>query len=426
MMSALAGWGMNAGGQMLDALLRPLAQSIGDLAYYVLIYDFLHDEIQDFGLDLMASASAIVGASALILMTIWIFFQGLRIVTGQSRDSMMGLVMNSLRATLIVAAATTIGVAGSNMHDFLTEDLQGVITEMVTGVSGETPKSMIDKNLAYMQLGLSSIDAIQVVNDPNLFSEKNQAMWMVGVGTAGPAMVGGAMLLMYDVMIALFVGLGPIFVLCLLFDATKSLFQRWLLYGIGTMFSVAVLAAMIAIATKTVLAVAGAFWSSALIGSLILGDPNIAGGMKSTALQQGGIGLLLTVLLITTPPMVSNFFQGALGGFSSYAAISGSHAASGGWGGGGQGRGDGGYGNTFQGGGYGSVAYGDGRGGGGGRGGDRSNASRDYYSEGQQSPAAAAYNNRASVAPTDSSASGVAPTGRRGVATTPRQEPPTA
>ncbi|WP_345303875.1 type IV secretion system protein [Lysobacter hankyongensis] len=423
-MNAMAGWIMNAGGQLLDALLRPLAQSIGDLAYFVLIYDFLHDEIQDFGLDLMASASAIVGASALILMTIWIFFQGLRIVTGQSRDSMMGLVMNSLRATLIVAAATTIGVAGSNMHDFLTEDVQGVITEMVTGEAGETPKSMIDKNLAYMQLGLSSIDALQVVSDPNLHAEKNQAMWMVGVGTAGPAMVGGAMLLMYDVMIALFVGLGPIFVLCLLFDATKSLFQRWLLYGIGTMFSVAVLAAMIAIATKTVLAVAGAFWSTALIGSLL--GSNFTGGMKSTALQQGGIGLLLTVLLITTPPMVSNFFQGALGGFSSYAAISGSHAASGGWGGGGGGhhRGGGGYGNTFQGGGgYGSVAYGDGGGrGGGGRGGDR-NGSRDYYSDGQQSPPAAAYNNRASIASTDSGGGATAPTGRRGVA---REEPPIA
>lgn len=423
-MNAMAGWIMNAGGQLLDALLRPLAQSIGDLAYFVLIYDFLHDEIQDFGLDLMASASAIVGASALILMTIWIFFQGLRIVTGQSRDSMMGLVMNSLRATLIVAAATTIGVAGSNMHDFLTEDVQGVITEMVTGEAGETPKSMIDKNLAYMQLGLSSIDALQVVSDPNLHAEKNQAMWMVGVGTAGPAMVGGAMLLMYDVMIALFVGLGPIFVLCLLFDATKSLFQRWLLYGIGTMFSVAVLAAMIAIATKTVLAVAGAFWSTALIGSLL--GSNFTGGMKSTALQQGGIGLLLTVLLITTPPMVSNFFQGALGGFSSYAAISGSHAASGGWGGGGGGhhRGGGGYGNTFQGGGgYGSVAYGDGGGrGGGGRGGDR-NGSRDYYSDGQQSPPPAAYNNRASIASTDSGGAATAPTGRRGVA---REEPPIA
>uniref|UniRef100_UPI003D3036BD type IV secretion system protein n=1 Tax=Klebsiella pneumoniae TaxID=573 RepID=UPI003D3036BD len=35
------------------------------------------------------------------------------------------------------------------------------------------------------------------------------------------------------------VGLGPLFILCLLFDQTKQLFQRWLFYGIGTMFSMA-------------------------------------------------------------------------------------------------------------------------------------------------------------------------------------------
>jgi len=417
MTNAMAGWFVDMGGQMLDALLRPLAQSIGDMAYFVLIYDFLHDQIQDFGLELMSNASEIVGATALVLMTIWIFFQGLRMVTGQSRDSFMAFIMNSLRATLIVAAATTIGVAGSDVHDFLTEDVQGVITEMVTGEEGETPKSMIDKNLAYMQLGLSSIDALQVVSDPTLYNEKTQAMWMVGVGTAGPAMVGGAMLLMYDVMIALFVGLGPIFVLCLLFDATKSLFQRWLLYGIGTMFSVAVLAAMIAIATKTVLAVAEAFWATALIGKLL--GSNFTAGMKSVALQQGGIGLLLTVLLVTTPPMVSNFFQGALGGFQTYAAISGSHAASGGWGGA-QGGGRGGYGNAFErGGGYGGVAYPDGgrRGGGGSH-----NPFRDGDGPDRQSPPPSAYNNRATVAPTDSAASTVAPTGRRGVAS--RSDPP--
>ena len=44
----MASWLVDAGGQMLDALLRPLAQSIGDLIYFKLIYDFVRNEIQDF------------------------------------------------------------------------------------------------------------------------------------------------------------------------------------------------------------------------------------------------------------------------------------------------------------------------------------------------------------------------------------------
>ncbi len=322
----LAGGLADVGGQLLDGLLRPLAQSsIGDLAYFALIYDFLHDQIQDFGLGLMERSAGIVGGVALFLLTAWVFFQGLRIVTGQSRDSMMALVMNSLKATLIVSFAITIGIGGSDVHDFLTEDMTASITELVTGEEGAEVKDMIDENLAWMQVGLTSIDVLQIVDDPNLHSEKSQAMWMVGMGTAGPAMVGGAMLLLYEIAMALFVGLGPIFVLCLLFDQTKSLFQRWLMYGIGTMFSMAVLAAMVAIATKTVLAVAEAFWASSLAGSL-LGFGN-SQGMRSMALQQGGVGLLLTVILVSTPPMVANFFQGVLGQFSPYATIGGGGGA---------------------------------------------------------------------------------------------------
>ncbi len=312
-----------AGGDLLDGLLRPMA-SIGDLAYYALIYEYLNDRIQDFGVDMMGRAMTTAGGIALVLMTIWVFFQGLRFVTGQNRESFMAFIITTLRAMLIVVAATSFAATGDSVYTFINDDLKGAVTQLVTG-EDDDPADMIDRNLAYMQLGLSSIDALQVEDDPNLFQEKNRAMWMVGIGTAGPAMVGGAMLLMYNVMLALFVGLGPVFILCLLFDATKSLFQRWLLYGIGTMFSLAVLAAMIAIATDTVLSVAAAFWASALLNSLM--GSNFSSGLTSVAMQQGGIGMLLTVLIISTPPMVSNFFQGALGNFSPFAQISGSHAS---------------------------------------------------------------------------------------------------
>lgn len=349
--NAMANWLADTGGNMLDALLRPVAQSIGDLIYFKLIYDFLRNEIQEFGLELMTSAAEVVGASALILMTIWVFFQGLRIVTGQSRDSMMALVVTSLKAMLIVSFATTFGIAGSDIHDFVTVDMKGAITEIVTGEEDVTAEDLIDDSLGWMQFGLSSIDALQVLStDPNTHADKTRAMWMVGVGTAGPAMVGGAMLLMYEVALALFVGLGPIFILCLLFDATKSLFQRWLMYGIGTMFSLAVLAAMVAIATKTVLAVAGAFWGTAMVSRLLLGS-EFSTGFSSMALQQGGVGLLLTVLLISVPPMVASFFQGTLGNFSPYAQITGSHAAGGGgWGGSNRGAGESVHGSYYSGG----------------------------------------------------------------------------
>lgn len=61
----------------------------------------------------------------------------------------------------------------------------------------------------------------------------------------------------------------------------------------------AVLAAMTTIAMEMVPKIAGAFWSSALLGKL-LGE-NSSEGMSSIALQQGGMGLILTTLILTAP-----------------------------------------------------------------------------------------------------------------------------
>jgi type IV secretion system protein VirB6 len=77
-----------------------------------------------------------------------------------------------------------------------------------------------------------------------------------------------------------------------------------------------------------------------------MGDANtFSNGMNSMALQQGGIGMLLTVLIITTPPMVANFFSGTLGSFSPSSAIMGAAGGGGGWRGGRQNPGNagGGY-----------------------------------------------------------------------------------
>ena len=133
------------------------------------------------------------------------------------------------------------------------------------------------------------------------------------------------MLLLYEVAMALFIGLGPIFILCLLFDQTKPLFQRWLLYGIGTMFSMAVLSAMVSIALAMVTRVAAAFWTSALAGSLLGTD--FTDGMTSQAMQQGGMGLILTALIISAPPMAAMFFQGTLGQFMAFSQFGGGGGA---------------------------------------------------------------------------------------------------
>ena len=44
-------------------------------------------------------------------------------------------------------------------------------------------------------------------------------------------------------------------------------------------------------------------------------------GVSSMAMQQGGLGLLMTLFLVAVPPMAAAFFQGTVGQFMAYNAF---------------------------------------------------------------------------------------------------------
>jgi type IV secretion system protein VirB6 len=73
---------------------------------------------------------------------------------------------------------------------------------------------------------------------------------------------------------------------------------------------------MVTLATDMIIAVAAAFWTSSLLGA----GPD---GVNSMALQQGGLGLVLTMLILTAPPMAAMFFQGTMGSFVPYSQFGG-------------------------------------------------------------------------------------------------------
>ncbi|MBF9173076.1 type IV secretion system protein [Xanthomonas campestris pv. campestris] len=241
-------------------------------------------------------------------------FQGYRIVTGQSREAAMGLVVTALRAALIIGLATSMAEGSSKLYWTLTDGVSQSITQVVTGDS-ESPYDAIDKNLGLMQIAMMSIDQIQTAGNQQRDDEKTRARWFTGVGMAGPGVVGGSLLLLNKIGMALFVGFGPLFIMCLLFQATKSLFSKWLLYGLGMVFSLSVLSFTVSLATKVIGAVAVAF----LVKYAMPG--NSGEGISSMALQQGGLGLVMTTLIVTAPPMAAAFFQGTLGQFTAYSAL---------------------------------------------------------------------------------------------------------
>ncbi len=301
----------------LKDLMSADALDIGKLVFFQRINEFMKGEIQVFSQALLGRSTQFVTAIASVALTVWIMFQGFRIVTGQSRDSMMGLVVNSLKATLIISFATGMAFGGKQIDKWLTDDVPAAIYGIVSAQSADGTDGIyknIDRSLGYMQIAFSSIDALQDTDNEVVSDQKNRAMWFAGVGTGGPAITAGVMMLLNRIAMALFIGLGPFFIMCLLFEQTKQFFSNWLFYGIGTMFALAVLSVMVTLATDVIIAVAASFW----VGQLISGN---AEGVNSMAMQQGGLGLLLTMLIISTPPIAAGFFRGVMGNFAAYSSF---------------------------------------------------------------------------------------------------------
>ncbi|MDT7820762.1 type IV secretion system protein [Xanthomonas hortorum] len=209
---------------------------------------------------------------------------------------------------------TSMAQGSPQLYWTLTDGISEAITKTVTGDS-DSPYEAIDKNLMLMQVAMTGLDQIQTAGDKNGEDQKTRARWFTGIGMAGPGVVAGSMRLLNKIAMALVVGFGPLFILCLLFQATKSLFSKWLLYGIGTIFSLSVLTFTVSLATKVVGAVGAAFVAKWALNGFT-GE-----GIGSMALQQGGLGLVLTTLIITAPPMAAAFFQGTLGQFTAYSAL---------------------------------------------------------------------------------------------------------
>ena len=95
-------------------------------------------------------------------------------------------------------------------------------------------------------------------------------------------------------------------------------FRIWVWYGIGTMFSLAVLSFTVSMISKLLGAVAVSYAAQYLTMLAASASPQ---GVSSMAMQQGGLGLLMTLFLITVPPMAAAFFQGTVGQFMAYNAF---------------------------------------------------------------------------------------------------------
>ena len=303
-----------------------------DLLLYTGIRDYLYARIGYFTEVVLSKNLNLALTMVLALLTLWIMIQGYLIVTGRSQEGLKGFIFSLGKNYVVIAIALGVSLGSGFSVRVLTDNLANGISQIMHGNNDFGSECLteqtsyitgckIDLNLKTTQLVLSSLSAIDTADDDHLEDKLSEAKWFAGVGTAGPAVVAGTMLIMYRIAISLFVGFAPIFILCLLFKRTAPLFQKWLYFGLATIFSSVLLGVMAEISMDLV----GHLFGGAAAGKFVatvIGEGGTTGIME-TVTQQLGLGLMLSTLLITVPPMAGMWFNGIMASYSGYNAMQG-------------------------------------------------------------------------------------------------------
>lgn len=302
-----------------------------DLLLYSSIRDYIYARITFFTEQVLSQNLTLALTVIIGLLTVWVMIQGFLIVTGRSQEGIKGFVFNLGKTYFIVAMALGVAAGGKFGVRTLTDTLSDGISQIMTGNSDVGSKCLtqdaqviigckIDMNLTATQSMMGMLDGIDTADSDYLENKISEARWFAGIGTAGPAIVAGTMLIMFRIAIALFIGFAPIFILCLLFKKTAPLFQKWLYYGLATIFSSVMLGVMADIAMDLVSNIA--ITDAVTRIASILGGGDLSGIMQ-TVTQQLGLGLVLSALLITVPPMAGAWFSGMMASYTGYNAMMG-------------------------------------------------------------------------------------------------------
>lgn len=319
----LTGFGLTDLSHALSGWPRAIASGGTDgMAFFALLKEFLDSEIVEYSNHLLRRVGRLCAWIVTPLVVLWISYQGFIRVSGRSHESMSALTVDAGRIALITLIAGMAAGFQPATYKALTDGVSQTINWTISGNDTVSVYDDIDQALALTQLAMASIDLLDVGDDPVAMKRRDTTSLMAGLGVGGPAVVGGTLLILNKFVMALLIGTGPFFILCLIFKQTEGLFKGWLNSLLGTLMSLAFLSVAVTLAMDITLALAGSFWATEGL-SRWFGMGSASEGISGVAQMQGITGLVLTALILSAPPAAAMLFRGLLANFNPYPSMGG-------------------------------------------------------------------------------------------------------
>jgi len=243
-------------------------------------------------------------------LTVWFIVWGVLVMRGAVQEPVRESLGKVIRTALIVSVALG---AGLYQHD-VAEVIRTVPDDLAAAVAGgeadvrfsadafqtgSRQAALIDRAAGQ---GLSKAE--DAFEKGGLMTQQGMAFYTFGVlillATVIMVGVGGALILVAKVMLALLAGLGPLFIAALLFDATRRFFDRWIAmiatYGLIVVLFAAVFTFLLAI------------FANYMAGVALDGNMNVAYGI--------GGALVLTIVSVAILRELHHLAVGLGGGYT--------------------------------------------------------------------------------------------------------------
>ena len=293
------------------------------------IRGYIVDLIHQFGYAGMARAYGLAVAVGTVMLTIWFMWQGYRIATGQSRDSMQAMLMRAVTVITMLSLAQGMALFGQELSTFIVDDLRNSIARVITGNDYHDPADMISRAITQMLVLQTALDVYQA-NGASTTSNLQMANFLnfsTGLSQSMPALIAGGLMLLNEIALHLCLVVAPLCILAYIYEPTRFLFVNWLKFTIATLFSMVIISVVTVIALRAIIVLIAALLAMD-VGNGIANalGVNASLQLRDIATLSGGVGMLLTMLLLSAPGLIYNFFSGGVGaqvhGYNAFGGMS--------------------------------------------------------------------------------------------------------
>ena len=290
-----------------------------NLGFFILIKTYVEILIMKFGDRGLSALSTVLIPSLMSMVTVWLMFEGYRILNGQSREPLNMFLWRGAKMVVIITVASWIMNNPTGLRDWISEHIKNPIASVIVGGEYASPEAMVDSSLLLMHLIMGAFSSLQAATSNNNDGALANFIMASGVAQGTPAVVAGALLLLNEIALSLAILTAPAFILCLLYDPTKQYFQGWLKFFLGSLLTMAVLSVMVTIGLKVMLVYAAKVLGEYGVGAAVAGSASQdRPGIAQITIMQGGLGLMMSTLMITAPLLVGNLIGSSLG-FNAYS-----------------------------------------------------------------------------------------------------------